>query len=975
MTSSDETIRVTEGQLIALSNVHPGVWGAVKEVFANAEGYATDGVGPYCDAVLANEESADKAYIYFTSHSSIKPGDAVEIFNLGHRSDAKEYKHRKFNIGTYIVAGKMCRVGKTGMTVITFDPVTKRGMVMRAYLCPEGYVCKVDPVPITLDQNGRPTLFSTARDATERNRIEKLWLGTQWENGEFNQGASHKDYCNMLWDTTVKHAMTAIKGKNYATTSFLYFDLKTVVVQGTDRPACFLKSTFNDILERDGGSPAYGFRNTVREHFMPFVNRMPLVGAEIKKRDFRVIGQPVSLGPSGADDAPWCAKIAKVINDAPRVGQEWYRLNGGQVHVKFCNVEINAQQAIDNFKHYSRNICGDNSALPVGVVCTHFDKIISKRPYSFHMGETFQLVPEAATKWEPLANALLTEGRVKPEHVDALWDLMGVPEARLEIAGQTAEIRDKQLKINASWLQVDQSGTKGYKFLCELLIRPFRKARKLVDIDGVKKTTGVFKIEQYVNDKRDDLNYMSRASVKERKQSGELDSDANYANRMGYMAILGLTTAAVMQVGNCEQPMDKERLLDDANSKKLHREFFRCLVHHVLVHPTKEVATVRNAFLAKWREVEADAQAEEKAVEWIYAEYNRRVLAEEKRKAEVARKAQLKAAEAERKRQEAEAKADEEKRKREELERRQAEGNRMSSRLAYEEAQRSTAVQAEMEKARKAQERASRKEQKMREAEARAVQLKQDQDRIKREENERKAQARESRGKAAQSLFSNAVAGLSESWDWPEDMVLSSDKVDGKGDLFPRTKATKDTTRINEGHQAVEAAAYAFEQNSLKPGSKRKLESWVTGDIAKAMLESIMADDCMIKALGLEYNWHNHVGSRSRSRKATAAAAPVVAPEPDTEDEEDDGAGVGLRLHVAAPPRKRQRGANNDEAGGSGAAGVHELDDVEPASAEAEAPPTEEEEEDDVEDEEEVEVDADVVDESAEQPAPSVAEI
>jgi len=994
--SSDETIRVAASQVRALSNVHPGFWGAVKENYANAEGYASDNTNPYCDSYLINEESSRLAYIFFRSHSSVTFTNASHVFDLGHLQDAVDMKHRKFNVGTYIVAGKMCRVGKEGMTVISFDPVRCEGLAMRAYISEDGYVCKVNPCLITLDKDGHPSLFASAKDATERNRIEKLWLGTQWENGEFNQGASHKDYCSMLWSTCVEHAMGGGKpSKMFATTVFLYCDLKAVVLECKTAEECFLKSIEGDILERDGGSPAYGFRNTIREHFMPYVNRMPLQGVEVKKRQFFVGGKAVTLNATGSEDAPWCSKMAKCINDAPKSGQEWYKLLSGHVSVKFSNLAgINADRAVANFKHYSRAILGANQALPVGAVVVHGDKIISKTPFGMHKGECFQLVPEAAQLWEPLANALLNEGRVLPTHVDKLWALMGIPDAKRELDPDvTAAQRAEALGENARALGVDGSGTKGYKWLCQLLIKPFRKARTKVDVEGVKKSTGVFKIADYIDDKAVEINYMSKQAVKDARAAGELDSDVNYANRMGYMAILGLTTAAVVQVGHCEQPMDKERLLDDAKSKQLHKEFFRCLIHHVLSFPTPEVTAVRDAFLAKWAEVEADGAQEENNVEWVYAELRRRLQEAEKKKREQLAASARKAAEAEKKRQEAEAKAAE-------AERRAAvaaAAAKSSTRPlnVQEEALKDREVQKQLAIAARAEKRAAAKEARIREQRDEDARAKAEAARIKKEENKHKADLRHQRTQAAQSHFSSAVAQHTDSWSFPEQLVVKATNVAPEGDIYPRSRQTKDVARFNDLHSAVEAACYAFDIASLKPGNTPRVAAWVRNDpsIAISILESLMAAENVPHALRLDFNYGSVAKMATRTRVATAVNAAqavntLTTPPAARQRGRDDSPPA-----AGQPPLKKQRGSHNHEAGGSGTHDgsidpllVEELDEHSVANsplpvAYGELLVEGEEEEDDVEDapstddeEKEVQVDAVKADE-ADEAESSIAEI
>jgi hypothetical protein len=991
-TGDDENIRVTEGQLIALSNVHPGFWGAVKENYANAEGYASDGANPYCDSYLVNEQQPDLAYIYFRSHSIIEMHDASHVFDLGHKDNAKVRKHRKFNIGTYIVAGKMCRVGKTGMTIVSFDPVTKQGLVMRAYLA-DGYVCKVEPCLITLDRNGQPSLFATAKDAAERNRIEKLWLGTQWENGEFNQGASHKGYCAMLWATCVQHAMGDNKpSKQFATTVFLYSDLKTVALEGKAAPECFLKSTDSDILERDGGSPAFGFRNTIREHFLPYVNRMPLQGQDVKRRQFLVCGKGVTLNASGSEDAPWIAKLAKVINDAPKHGQEWYKLLGGHVVVKFCNVDIGANKAVANFKHFSRAIIGANNALPVGAGVAHGDKVISKTPFGIHKGECFQLMPEAAMLWEPLANALLNEGRVMPTHVDKLWTLMGFPEARREMQPDlTQPQRDAQLAENARALGVDQTGTKGYKWLCQLLIKPFRKARTKVDVEGVKRTTGVFKLTDFIDEKPVEINYLSKQMVREARAAGELDSDIDYANRLGYMAILGLTTAAIVQVGNCEQPMDKERLLDDSNAKKLHREFFRCLIHHVLSFPSAEVTAVRDAFLANWQKVEQDGVAEDKAVAWIHEELRRRIAANEKKKQDAAVALARKVAAAEEARKQAEAKAADELRKRKELEDRAAQGVRVSARSLNpaEEALKDKEVQRQLAMAQRAEQRAAAKEKRIADKAAEEARIEADKIKAKKEENAHKAELREQRTQQAAAHFSTSVTSLMQDWGFPPEQQVDPSTVTAGGDIYPRSKQTKDVARFNGCHEALEAACYAFDVDSLKPGGQPKVAPWVAKDpaIAVRILESMLSAECIPKALHLAFNYKAVRAMQARARKAalsTAASAVLTTPPAARQRGREDGPPP-----VGQAPAKRSRttvgtGTNNSEAGGSSdvspqvldASFIEELDEHAPADTSlpvVDATPMDEDDVEDEGEEEEVPVDPPTDDEA--QGAHGVAEI
>ena len=110
-------------------------------------------------------------------------------------------------------------------------------------------------------------------------------------------------------------------------------------------------------------------------------------------------------------------------------------------------------------------------------------------------------------------------------------------------------------------------------------------------------------------------------------------------------------------------------------------------------------------------------------------------------------------------------------------------------------------------------------------------------------------------------------------------------------------------------------------------------ESWVSGDMAKKMLQDIMEDDRIVKSLGLEFNWHNKVGKRKMP--VTIDVDATVATPADAQLPELPVSAVVSQ--TAQPPRKKQRGTNNDEAGSSassvswspaGAAGPDGDDDV-----------------------------------------------
>tara|TARA_Y100000389_G_scaffold142658_1_gene140702 strand:+ start:2402 stop:5188 length:2787 start_codon:yes stop_codon:yes gene_type:complete len=837
----DETIRVAASQVRALANVHPGVCGAVKEVYANAEGYHSPSVNPYCNAVLVNEDDPRKAFIFFQSHSLVTVESSEHVLDLGHLQDAVAMSHRKFNVGTYIVSGKLCVEGKEGMIVISFDPATREGLVMRAYISAEGYVCKVQPVKITLDKTGTPSLFATASSPTERNRIEMLWLGTQWEKGEFNQGASHRDFCKMLWETTVKHAMGADTNDNktYQTTTFLYCDLKTIVLEGKTEPECFLRSTANDILERrSDGTTGNGFRVTIREHFMPAVLRMPLVPSTEKKRDFSVMGKSIALTASGKEDAPWISRIASKVNTTPRTGEtEWYVVckdTASECYFKPTNVTMAAKLMKQNWEKGSRSLTGINNAEPVGIVVVHGDKVLSKGAFDFHTGKVFQVTPEAANGYEPLVTGVMRKGEPTHTDADALWVILGVPNAKREMdMSLTQAERDAQRLINAAVLGVDDSGLFGYEWLLRNIVRPFRKARKKVDLEGALKTTGVFKIEDFVDNTRGIVNYMTKVAVeRDRQGEGALADDVDHGDRAHYATLFGLGQAGILQVGNCEQPMDKERLLDGSvDCRRLHKEVMRVVVHHDLKYPTPYVKAKRDGYQLKWQEVLEDAKEEDAKVQQIQDLYRIRVLQAEKEKHDQQQELARKAADEKARREAAEAKAaDAERRASSRLEQKEKDLEQKEARVRK---------QAEQLKAKQAAD----KEKKAAD------------DLVKKETNALKAKARQLRGKAAQTQFATNVAAFTEQWGFPDGMRIASNDIKPSGDIFSRSKAMKDVTRINEGHQVVEAIGYAFKPNSLFCGNKRELEDWVTGDMAKAMLKAAMEDEAVIKSLGLEFNF------------------------------------------------------------------------------------------------------------------------
>ena len=380
--------------ILALSNAHPGVGGCVKEMFANAEGYVSSGVTPFCNVVLEDDADGDRAFIYFSSHSDLVLATSRHIFDLGHLQNAQHHLHRAFNLGAAITMGKLCAPDKLGMIVVSFSPTSETGIVLRQYIGEGGHMCRVDAVAMTLDHNKMPTLFGTREaERYDRNRIEKLWRDTRWEkDGGVDVKASHADFCQMLYTTTVKHAMA----RKFATTTFVYLNLKKAE-DGT----CFLRASDIDIVERDPAAAhavAHGFRNVVREHFFPAVRGMPMsVG---RRRLFQVMGIPIDLAASADDAAPWVARVADIINKPG--GSAWYSLIGGKAYAKFSHVGETQKAIVTNFRAYSRSALGadDNGrALPAGAVVLHGDKVISKSPFALHRGETCSVASVAKQRF------------------------------------------------------------------------------------------------------------------------------------------------------------------------------------------------------------------------------------------------------------------------------------------------------------------------------------------------------------------------------------------------------------------------------------------------------------------------------------------------------------------------------------------------------------------------------------------------
>lgn len=767
----NDTIRVAASNLRALSHAHPGVRGIVKEVYANAEGYASVGVIPHCNAVLVDEDDADLAYLFFRSHSTIDKSDRV--LDIGHLDDidsqpaTETSRHRKFNVGTYIVAGKLCDRNKEGMIVATFDPVARAGHVMRAYVGDEGYVCRVPPVPLALDEANKPTLFSTPQALRDRNRIEKLWLSTRWEV-PLNIQESHANFCEMLDRVAIAHSF---EGKKFVTTAFVYTHLKTVHDEEQQKRVCFLRSTSNDILDRVEGS---SFRDALREHFLPHVNGMPLMPGP-KKRLFQVMGVPVTLAPTHDVNAPWIAKVAQLLNDSS--SNKWYALLGGAAHVKIAKLsEPLAKRVYDNFRSHSRStISASAGALASGIVVSHIDKVLSKTPFGFYRGDCFQVTPETAAMYDSLVDCFLSDARIKEDHVDQLFALLGVNDAKNEVdMSLSDDQRSRQLSINAKILGIDD--VTGYAHMTKMIVRPHRKARKVVD-----------KVNLVIDETRVDKVYTR---------------DPQLSSRLHYVSLLGLDAAAVLQVGGLEQPIDKERILDDEASRRLHAHVLRCLVHHDLHHPTSAVAALRTAMLDGWKQMTIDARREEDDVAWIKAEIVRR-------EAETLQRRQ-------RERQEAD-------------ERELANGERL--RLL------------------------DRMEQRALDAEARVV----EKERETAEEDRRRARAQlerrevirqraESRRNEAERLFSAGVKGFLNEFGALARVYAGETFEVSK---FRRSKSTAQTAKYNKTHQWIEAVGYAMDSSSLL--GKRKLARWVTGDMAKAMVETLMSDDIIMSAIGARY--------------------------------------------------------------------------------------------------------------------------
>lgn len=877
--NNDRHIKVAASQLRALGHLLPNVCDCAKEIYANAEGYVTkydtpyaDADGnvtkydtPYCDSILFNEADWERAYIVFRSHSILTDKTAKHVFDLGHHTNAEKFKHRKFNIGTYVVAGTMCRENLEGMMIISFDPVIRKGLVMRAYVN-EGYVCYVEPVTITLEHDTcHPTLFSPGIDVVERNRIEMLWLGTQWEAPGYNQGLSHTMFCQMLKDTTIDHAMQGNTAKPankpgglHNTTSFLFFDLKTKIINNETK--CFIKSTKDDIMEVDAEGEC-GFRTTVREHFLPHVKDMP-DGGNFKRRLFRVQGIPVVIKTSGSEYLPWCARVVDVVNKG---GCKWYKLCGDTdfpVFVKFAIEEYKTKDIGANFYKSGSLVLNNSHVLPVGVVVAHGDKVLNKSAWGAMTGEYFQKPPEIASRWHGWASQLLSNGRILESQVDTLWLLLGEPNANLEYKGGTDQIRKTQRKKNVDCINVSlPDGTCiGYEQTLQMFIRPHRRGYKKVDRAGVEKHVGPFHLDSYI-DKRLQMTYcLSREAVKETREEGNLNDDVNYHKRDHLVLLAGLSVAAVMQVGNCPQPMEKERLQEPVDAKRLYKEFFKSMVHYVLSNPPPQVAKMRDTFLLKWEQVRVDMDKEEADVAWILEEHERRTKVEEERKAKEVQEVKRRA-------EDAEARATNERNMRLELERKQAEGIRMSSRLnPEEEALKDEHVQKELAKTARVKENLARKEAKLKELEERraaeAMQVQQ----AKNDALKHREQLKVNREKVNLQEVPQSVASWTRKFAWPEQMIVTANKVNPKGTLMSRGSITSGIVRMKPCATIADAVMHSFVPESLAAGRKRKLANWVSGESAKLMLTALMEDCNLPAALGLKFNCKHGVGNRQMPR-------------------------------------------------------------------------------------------------------------
>ena len=837
-TNADDRIRTTHAQIRALANVHSGTSGAVKEVYANGVGYATEGVTPYVDAILKNEKSVKGAYLYFISHSFVD--DFNHIFDIGHRSAAVvgEAKatdmaalHRKFNAGTYITAGKVCMEGKEGMIVVCWDPYKREGKAGRAFINEEGYVCRVSEKRFTVSADGSVSFWADGDSGSHRDEVRKLWLGTQWETRR--EVDSHRLFCEMVQSHVVAHAQ---QGKRFATTMFMYTDLKTAVDERTKQTVCFLRSTDRDILPfEEPDDSSLGFRKTIREHFMPYVNGCPGM-KQLKKRSFYVMGVPITQLAAAVgvrtstleEESPWCAKVAALFNEHGGHPQSnWYPILGGKVRVKFVRVPgCTPRQIYQNWWKYARAPSGANEALPVGTVMIHGDKVMNKTPFAVLTGQCFQEMPPMASKYESLVNVMLKQ-EMTPSHVDELFLMLGMPDARLEQYGATPEICEEHRARNAKILFGHDTGSPAYRYVMCILVKPSRSARRVVDVDGLQ-----------LDETRVNCQYL------------RLDTEAGQdaSSRLPRVALLGLDTAAIVQVENLDLPLDKERLLADAESRKFYQELLRCLVHHNLTHVSEEIEAVRKSYLEAWHRCEEDKAEEERRVQYIKHELQRQADAKEAKR--IAAEQRAAAAKEEAKRVKAQAAA-------------QAAAAQAAAaaatqntaaearRVAREEAKAEReAAENEKAKARQIAERLRAKEQKQEAKREKQEAAQLEADRKKREAAERKAERTRERESAAQSAFAIGVIAQQAEFGLPDGRRTDAATIKPGGDIFPRMGQSKATERINDTHQWLEAAGYCLDHATLRGSQRRKLNrSLVTPEVAYAMLESLLQDGMLPRAL------------------------------------------------------------------------------------------------------------------------------
>ena len=457
-------IKVTSASVRNLGNVHSDMTGPILELFTNATAYSQDGK-PYCDARLIDENDPNKARLVVLSHSFIS--ESSHIFNYGHLDTADKINHRKFNIGMYITAGRVCEKGKEGMIVITFDPNKRRGEVMRAYSENE-YMHSISKINIILKDDDTSTIFTDQTDEDEAHRIEKVWKNTLWQV-KLRQDQSHDKFCKMMDDTIISHAMKEKK----QSTAFIFINLKKVVIDKKNR--CFLTKTGDDIMEYDGNEN-HSFRKTISAHFLPYITG--LESHDVRERKFYINGKLVNMACSKSKTASWIQQVGAQIQLRTA---KFIQLCDNKVQVKFNYIKEDLEIVCKNYKACSDFTITNNNLIPSGIVMTYYDKVFNSSPFSFHNGECFTNMPDTAIHFRYLVDAFCNKKPINDYDVVRFFQLIGIPNANIENdKKKSQEIRNNQLKKNSKILGIisDSEEHLGYDYMSKLLIKPGRWIRK-----------------------------------------------------------------------------------------------------------------------------------------------------------------------------------------------------------------------------------------------------------------------------------------------------------------------------------------------------------------------------------------------------------------------------------------------------------------------------------------------------------------